>query len=280
MKHWIPAIAVVFSMTSCQGEKEKNSTSETLTESAAPVVLTTDYREVEANKTDFVFDDFLLTYATDSATQWQRTRFPLPYIVDGLHKEIPAERWEMDPLYSVEDSYTLLFNTEEDMDLPTRTDLQESTFEWIDPDKDRVKQYIFRRNEHTAWILDAIAEMPLIQNPNAEFLTFYAQFVNDPEFRRDHVRRKVVFITNFTDDNDGFNMDNFTVDADQWLAWDVLPPLHKLSNIVYGPSTEDKEPTLKIMCIKSLDGAFFKALYFRKHPVLGWQLFKYEDTAY
>lgn len=280
MKQWILGTAVVFSLSSCDGGKEKESGGESEKETPATVVFTDEYKKAKATRMDTVFDDFLLTYATDSLTQWNRTRFPLPYTVNGLTKEIVCDHWKMDKLYSVEDSYTIIFNTEEDMDLPTRTDLSVGTFEWIVPEKELVKQYNFKRNEYQAWTLDSITEFPVIQSDNADFLSFYRNFVTNTEYRKKHVKKKVLFVTNYTDDNDGFGTDHFTVDADQWLAWDVPMPNHRLSNIIYGPATEDKEPDLKILCIKAMDGAFFKALYFRKHVRSGWQLYKYEDTAY
>lgn len=280
MKQWILSTAVLFSLASCNGEREKENTSKSEQETPPAVVHTEEPKKAKATKIDTVFDDFLLAYATDSQTQWSRTRFPLPYTVNGLKKEITCSHWKMDPLYSVEDFYTLLFNTEEDLDLPTNTHLNESTFEWIIPEKETVKQYHFGRNGYHAWILDSITELPVTQSHNADFLTFYRHFATNPDYRKKHVKRKVQFITNFTDDNDGFGTDQFLVDADQWLAWDVPMPSHYLSNIIYGPVVKDKNPNLKILCIKAMDGAFFKALYFRKHPKNGWQLFKYEDTAY
>ena len=279
MKQWIIGTAALLSLASCNGEKEKENSDGSDLKTDTLITVHDEYKKAKATKTDAIFDDFLLSFATDSVTQWSRTHFPLSYTVNGNKREFTPQKWKMDKLFSGEDLYTIIFNTENDLDLPTHTDLQQGSFEWIMPETQVIKRYNFKRNDQQAWILNDIEQFPISESCNADFLEFYQRFSTNVDFQKKHVKNSIVFVTNFTDDNDGFSTDRFTVDADQFIAWNVPMPTKYLTNIVYGPSCKDKDPSLKILCIKAMDGAFFKALYFRKNRA-EWQLYKYEDTAY
>ena len=269
-------------LASCRAD-EKKTDRETPAAEIAPGDSCTEYRTEKAGKADIVFDDFLLAYISDSALQWKRTRFPLPHIGKNGEKTYVAEKdWKMTTLFGGEELYTVISNAEADLDLPTRTDLAEGSFEWIYPDKDLISAYHFRRNGQGAWYLDSLRETSLKDNPNGDFLEFYKKFATDIDFQKQHVRNPIDFVTNFTDDDAGFSTEHFKLNVEQWLAWQVPMPAGKFTNVVYGKpdAAQVAASTLKIMSIKAMDGAFFKTLYFRKGSNGEWYLYRYEDTAY
>lgn len=276
------SLAAVLMFSACNKEGEKQNQREETDSITHAVDSSSTYLSESPTKLDAVFDDFLLGYASDSAMQWNRTRFPLPYSKKGKAESVGMQKWKMTTLFGGELCYTILFDTEKDIDLPTHTDLTEGLFEWIYPDRNIVSQYHFRRNDQGAWYLDSLCEASLENNPNAAFLKFYKKFATDIEYQKKHIDTPIDFVTNFTDDNDGFTTDNFRIDMDQWLAWQVPMPAEKITNIVYGLRDNEttQAATRKILCIKAVDGTFFKALYFAKYKDNEWMLYKYEDTAY
>lgn len=236
-----------------------------------------------ATKSDIVFDDFLLAYTSDPALQRRRTHFPLRLREkDGKETLIEAEKWTAVSLLGEEELYTLISNNEAELDLSTSTELEEGHFEWIFLGEEEVCTYHFYRNGQGAWYLELIEKSPLLDNPNGPFLEFYKKFSTDPDFQKRHVRNPIDFITNFTDENEGFNTEHFRLEVGQWMAWQVPMPTQQLTNIVYGQADSMQTATsrLKIMTIRSMDGTFFKALYFRKNRIDDWYLYRYEDTAY
>ncbi len=279
MKQWITGILVCLSLLACSKDNKQENTEKTGLETSDPVVFNDAYKEAIATKMDIIFDDFLLTFSLDSALQWNRICFPLPF-TDGKEKaEISSDDWRMNHFFGKEHIHTAIFNTEEELDLPSRTDLQEASVERIDIDKKTVKQYHFQRNAHKAWTLCEMKQLQVPESSNADFLSFYTRFASDSEYRKAHIQDPLTFVTNYTDSDDGFGTDQFTMEAEQWMAWDVTLPTSRFTNIVYGPHVEDKDPSVKIFCIKDMDGGYFRALHFRKKKG-EWKLQKYEDTGY
>jgi hypothetical protein len=274
--------ASLFFFTACTSEQKEENGQRKPQKEALNKVDTT-YAIEQATKSDIVFDDFLLAYTSDSAFQWKRTHFPLHHRdKEGKEAFIAEDEWKMATLFHGEELYTIISNNEAEMDLSTDTSLKEGRFEWIYLQENKISSYLFQRNGQHAWYLERFDESHLTDNPNGQFLKFYKKFATDPEYQKQHVRKTIDFVTNFTDETEGFNTEHFRVDAEQWLAWQVPMPSQKLTNIVYGhqDTAQIAASHIKIMTIRSMDGTFFKALYFRKNRIGDWYLYRYEDTAY
>ena len=104
---------------------------------------------------DELFDDFIFNYATDTLFQRQRTIFPLPYYNVDTPLKIEKKYWKHDPLFADQTCYTLLFDSEDDMDLVGDTALSSVQVEWIFLKTRMVKRYYFERSKGM-WMLEAI----------------------------------------------------------------------------------------------------------------------------
>lgn len=225
---------------------------------------------------DELFDDFVFNYATDSLFQRQRTIFPLPYYNVDTPLKIEKKYWKHDPLFAGQTFYTLLFDSEDDMDLVGDTTLSSVQVEWIFLKTRMVKRYYFERAKGM-WMLEAInlRKMEEDKEGDPSFVSFYARFVVDSLYQREHISQPLQFIT--IDPDDEFSILETTLDVDQWYVFRPTLPADRLSNINYGQKNEDSSST-KILKVNGLSNGYSNIFYFRKRKG-EWELYKYEDTG-
>lgn len=225
---------------------------------------------------DELFDDFVFNYATDSLFQRQRTIFPLPYYNVDTPLKIEKKYWKHDPLFAGQTFYTLLFDSEDDMDLVGDTTLSSVQVEWIFLKTRMVKRYYFERAKGM-WMLEAInlRKMEEDKEGDPSFVSFYARFAVDSLYQREHISQPLQFIT--IDPDDEFSILETTLDVDQWYVFRPMLPADRLSNINYGQKNEDSSST-KILKVNGLSNGYSNIFYFRKRKG-EWELYKYEDTG-
>lgn len=225
---------------------------------------------------DELFDDFVFNYATDSLFQRQRTIFPLPYYNVDTPLKIEKKYWKHDPLFAGQTFYTLLFDSEDDMDLVGDTTLSSVQVEWIFLKTRMVKRYYFERAKGM-WMLEAInlRKMEEDKEGDPSFVSFYARFAVDSLYQREHISQPLQFIT--IDPDDEFSILETTLDVDQWYVFRPTLPADRLSNINYGQKNEDSSST-KILKVNGLSNGYSNMFYFRKRKG-EWELYKYEDTG-
>ena len=100
-----------------------------------------------------------------------------------------------------QDSYTLLFNSEKEMEyVKEATDINHAIVEKIYLEGKTVKQYVFDR-VNGLWMLQEVIHMPLSESSNASFLEFYAHFASDPDYQQKHLMESVKFVGPDPDDD-------------------------------------------------------------------------------
>ena len=78
--------------------------------------------------------------------------------------------------------YTLLFDSQQQMEQVKDTTLNDAIVEKIFLDNDFIRQYIFSRRQGK-WMLCEVRNQTLPRNPNASFIDFYHHFVTDSAFQ-------------------------------------------------------------------------------------------------
>ncbi len=222
-----------------------------------------------------LFEDFIFNYAADEELQLKRTKFPLSYYEPDTVLRIEKEMWKHDHLFTQEHHYTLLFDTEEDMEMVGDTALNSVQVEWFYLATKMVKRYYFQRTAGK-WILEAINLRKMqSEEENEDFIDFYSKFSEDSLYQEKHIADPLQFIT--IDPEDEFAILETTLDASQWPAYRYLLPTERLSNISYGQRNRDDAKT-KILKVNGIDNGYHNLFYFRKKGD-GWELYRYEDTS-
>ena len=228
-------------------------------------------KPIEADES---FDDFIYNFASDDELQQQRVKFPLAYYNGDEPSKIEKKYWKHDDLFTKQSYYTLLFDSEEDMDLVGDTALTSVQVEWIFIRTHMVKKYYFERVKG-AWMLEAINLRQIEQGENEDFVAFYLRFVTDSVYQSRHIREPLEYIT--IDPDDEFSILETTLDLNQWYAFRPVLPVDKLSNINYGQKNSDYSNT-KILKVNGIGNGYTNIFYFRRHRG-EWELYKYEDTS-
>lgn len=207
---------------------------------------------------DELFDDFIFNFASNHRLQKERIKFPL-LVNSGSKKEyISPEKWQMEHFFMHQGEYTLMFDHEDQMQLPQDTALVDVALEKIFLDQSFVRQYLFSRATGR-WMLTEIRNQTLPRNANAEFIAFYQRFVTDSVFQRQSLAEEIEFIG--PDPDDDFSQMEGVITPDFWDAFRPELPQRMLFNIVY--TAQDPQSRQKILVVRGISNGLEQELTFR-----------------
>ena len=263
---FLAIFAIVLIMFSCTGNKA-NQTEEVPADSVADSIDTTDVDSMELLITetpmpraaDAMFDDFLFNFLANKKLQKERVIFPLRVTENGTITKIEKDDWQMEHLFMRQGYYTLLFNSDKQMQLMKDTAVSEAVVEKILLAKNQIKNYFFQRIKG-AWLLREIKVTPIQRDANASFLALYQRCVNDTAFQVKSISETVDFVG--PDPDDDFNMMEGVITPDTWEAFAPTLPHKTLYNIIYGKPQE--EGNQKIYLLRGVANGLEMELRFKK----------------
>lgn len=223
-----------------------------------------------SKKADGLFDDFIFVFMKNKAFQKERIKFPLNVVKQGIASSIMEKDWKFDPLYSRNETYTIIFDSERSLNDPKRTDLNHVVVEWVYLTKGTVKQYVFDK-EQGQWMLTEINSHRFDKNENSDFYHFYARFVNDEDYQIEHIENPFAFKTY---DYDNFEDIEGLLDVEQWPDYRPDLPTEVMTNINYGQSYRSSTKRILLLCSPS--GGMGCNLTFHKQNG-AWMLTKLEN---
>lgn len=227
--------------------------------------------EVPPKKADELFDDFVFAFMKNQYFQKQRIDFPLSYTVDDKTTRIRRKDWTFDRMYSMEEIYTLIFDSAKGEEKAKDTTLRSVIVEEINIETFRTKTYKFKRREGE-WRLVAISEQNLDDSENSEFYSFYHQFASDPDFQLRHIASPLTFSTY---DTDCFEVVDGVISPDQFKDFAPELPTTKITNILYGQTF--KNSRLRILSIRALSGGMESNMQFEKNDENEWMLTRLDN---
>lgn len=269
-------LVAVLLFSACQGQKSgsnEEATADTIQK--ADTTASTLEEEVASEQTpmpkaaDELFDDFIFNFAANRKLQSSRIKFPLKIQRGEEVSYTKKGQWQMEYFFMKQDSYTLLFNSEKEMEyVKEATDINHAIVEKIYLEGKTVKQYVFDR-VNGLWMLQEVIHMPLSESSNASFLEFYTHFASDPDYQQKHLMESVKFVG--PDPDDDFAQMEGVITPDTWEAFAPELPSGMIFNIVYGEP--QKETGRKIFVLRGIANGLELELTF-KHEGGKWRLEK------
>ena len=209
---------------------------------------------------DAYFDDFVFNFTANKRLQFERIVFPLRVTeADGKMKMTEKSQWKMEHLFMRQGYYTLLFDDDAQMSHMKDTAVNEAVVEKIMLRKNQVKNYFFHR-VRGAWMMYEVRTVPMEENVNASFLSFYKRFTTDSVFQVQSINETVQFVG--PDPDDDFNMMEGVITPDTWEAFAPQLPEKVLYNIVYGK--HETEGNKKIFLMRGVANGLEVELRFKK----------------
>jgi hypothetical protein len=265
-------------LVACQGQKNNSeSAAEESADSTQTVDTTaTTLQEEIAEEgpmpkaADELFDDFIFNFAANKKLQTSRVKFPLKVMRGDEVSYVSKGQWQMEYFFMNQDYYTLLFNSEEEMErVQQSTTIEHAVVEKIYLEAKTVKQFVFDR-VNGLWMLQQVIHMPLSESKNASFLMFYEQFSkNEDGYQAKHLSESVNFVG--PDPDDDFGRMEGVITPDTWEAFAPDLPSNMIYNIVYGEP--QKETGRKIFVLRGIANGLELELTF-KHEGGKWKLTK------
>lgn len=266
----------VLLFSACQGQKNGGNEEETAdTIQKADTTASTLEEEVASEQTpmpkaaDELFDDFIFNFAANQKLQFSRIKFPLKIQRGEEISYVKSGQWQMEHFFMKQDSYTLLFDSEKEMEhVKEATDINHAIVEKIYLEAKTVKQYVFDR-VNGLWMLQEVVHMPMSESRNASFLGFYEHFASEPEYQQSHLMESVKFVG--PDPDDDFSQMEGVITPGTWEAFAPELPSGMIFNIVYGEP--QKETGRKVFVLRGIANGLELELVF-KHDGGKWKLEK------
>lgn len=243
----------VVSTDSCTGKRAESDS--VMTDS----VLTADTLRADTLETvieetpmpkaaDELFDDFFFNFAANRRLQMRRIVFPLPEYKDGrCVAHLQKKQWKNDVFFMSQDFYTLLFDSEKQMNLVKDTSVANVVVEKIMLQDEMVKQYVFKRMGGQ-WRLTALKYNDVNDNVNSSFWRFYSKFVADSAFQASSIAEPLAFVGPSPDDD--FGTISGTISPEQWVSFTPELPTDMVFNINYGQKYSENKK--KIFVIRGI----------------------------
>lgn len=279
MKRLLFAVGIAgLLLVACQGQKSNSESSEEESADSTQTVDTTatTLQEEIAEEgpmpkaADELFDDFIFNFAANKKLQTSRVKFPLKVMRGDEVSYVSKGQWQMEYFFMNQDYYTLMFNSEEEMErVQQSTTIEHAVVEKIYLEAKTVKQFVFDR-VNGLWMLQQVIHMPLSESKNASFLMFYEQFSkNEDGYQAKHLSESVNFVG--PDPDDDFGRMEGVITPDTWEAFAPDLPSNMIYNIVYGEP--QKETGRKIFVLRGIANGLELELTF-KHEGGKWKLTK------
>jgi len=215
-----------------------------------------------------LFDDFLFNFASNKRLQFERVAFPLVVKSEAKDDTLKKDDWQMEHFFMHQEEYTLIFDSEEQMEEVKDTAINHAVVEKIFLDQGFVCQYLFDR-KNGRWMLDGMHKQTLSHNPNASFLSFYRRFATDSVFRQNSLSEEIGFSS--PDPDDDFVRLEGVITPDSWDAFAPELPQGTIYNIVYGHHHSHSD--MKILVLRGIsNGLEVEMTFHSKHNK--WMLTK------
>ena len=241
------------------GDADEESMDELISEEVMPV------------SAEELFDDFLFNFASNKHLQMERIKFPLKVESEAKSDTLEKNEWQMEHFFMHNEEYTLIFDSEQQMEQVKDTTINHATVEKIFLDQGFVCQYLFDR-KNGRWMLDGMHKQTLSHNFNASFLSFYRRFATDSVFRQSSLKDEIAF-SSPDPDNDFERMEG-VITPDSWEAFAPELPHGIIYNIVYGHHQTHSDT--KIFVLRGIaNGLEIEMTFHRQHK--NWKLTKLSE---
>ena len=250
MKRYLAVPFCLLLLAGCGGQKTSN-TEEEVPADTMTVVDTTAVETVDAldnlpmpKAADELFDDFIFNFAANKTLQAERVLFPLKKVNGDKVETINRNQWKTERYFLRQQYYTLLFDSEKQMEVVKDTSVNHAVVEMIYFNTGAVIQHVFDRLRG-AWMLTKIETIPISSSYNASFLEFYHRFATDPDFQTESLNETIQF--EGPDPDDDFSRMDGLISADTWEAFAPELPQKMIYNIVYGQPQKGSSRKLFVM---------------------------------
>jgi hypothetical protein len=176
--------------------------------------------------------------------QAERILYPLKKVNGEKVETIERGQWKTERYFMRQQYYTLLFDSEKQMEVVKDTSVNHAVVEMIYFNTGAVIQHVFDRLRGV-WMLTKIETIPISSSNNASFLEFYHQFATDAEFQMESLNETIQF--EGPDPDDDFARMDGLISADTWEAFAPELPEKMIYNIVYGEPTKGSNRKLFVL---------------------------------
>ena len=235
------------------------ATDSTATDSIADPMADTMANLPMPKAADELFDDFIFNFAANKNLQRERILFPLKKINGSKEEMLSKEQWKTERYFMRQDFYTLLFDSERQMEIVKDTSVNHAVVEMIYFNTGAVIQHVFDRLRG-AWMLTSVQTIPISQSNNASFLEFYHHFATDSIYQAESLNSSIHF--EGPDPDDDFARMDGVITPETWEAFAPELPKKMIFNIIYGQPR--KEGNTKLFVLRGIANGLELELTFKR----------------
>ena len=191
-------------------------------QSAQPTELELFEKRKIPTSVDANFEDFFYTFSNDDDFADLRTDSVITLVEDGEQRSLPKTEWNERHLFKYQELYAFIYTDDDDLELLKSASIDSVATSWVKLDSTLADRYEFDRIDGK-WVFTRIVRQKQLSQSYVNFLKFYQQFIEDPDFQLASLANPVKVIYGDDSEMDEGGTDNLK--AEDWGEFHAQTPM-------------------------------------------------------
>ena len=230
-------------------------------QSAQPTELELFEKRKIPTSVDANFEDFFYTFSNDDDFADLRTDSVITLVEDGEQRSLPKTEWNERHLFKYQELYAFIYTDEDDLELLKSASIDSVATSWVKLDSTLADRYEFDRIDGK-WVFTRIVRKKQLSQSYVNFLKFYQQFIEDPDFQLASLANPVKVIYGGDSEMDEGGTDNLK--PEDWSEFHAQTPMPEKTIVLMDYGQKIGNGPVVTMMVRSITEAVYAKYRFRR----------------
>lgn len=260
----LPSLLLV--LTSCfDGKSGKDDAAAAADSDSVQTAQPTELELFEKRKiptsVDANFEDFFYTFSNDDDFADLRTDSVITLVEDGEQRSLPKTEWNERHLFKYQELYAFIYTDDDDLELLKSASIDSVATSWVKLDSTLADRYEFDRIDGK-WVFTRIVRQKQLSQSYVNFLKFYQQFIEDPDFQLASLANPVKVIYGGDSEMDEGGTDNLK--PEDWGEFHAQTPMPEKTIVLMDYGQKIGNGPVVTMMVRSITEAVYAKYRFRR----------------
>ena len=260
----LPSLLLV--LTSCfDGKSGKDDAAAAADSDSVQTAQPTELELFEKRKiptsVDANFEDFFYTFSNDDDFADLRTDSVITLVEDGEQRSLPKTEWNERHLFKYQELYAFIYTDDDDLELLKSASIDSVATSWVKLDSTLADRYEFDRIDGK-WVFTRIVRQKQLSQSYVNFLKFYQQFIEDPDFQLASLANPVKVIYGDDSEMDEGGTDNLK--PEDWGEFHAQTPMPEKTIVLMDYGQKIGNGPVVTMMVRSITEEIYAKYRFRR----------------
>ena len=230
-------------------------------QSAQPTELELFEKRKIPTSVDANFEDFFYTFSNDDDFADLRTDSVITLVEDGEQRSLPKTEWNERHLFKYQELYAFIYTDDDDLELLKSASIDSVATSWVKLDSTLADRYEFDRIDGK-WVFTRIVRQKQLSQSYVNFLKFYQQFIEDPDFQLASLANPVKVIYGDDSEMDEGGTDNLK--PEDWGEFHAQTPMPEKTIVLMDYGQKIGNGPVVTMMVRSITEEIYAKYRFRR----------------